>query len=348
MTQIDIVVGGMWHAGDLAGGLVQLGHDVHLITTSPHSSVDYRCTVVTHGELVGRVWRRAGGDHSLYAKLASRRLVRHLREGSRTIVWSSFGSGLMESDRPIDVLVRGSHHIERQRRILQSAAGELRAAYEGPSGPSVRCERREYGYAGKVTVPTEGIAADELWEQDGAQVHVDAYGFPPVTRVPYDKDEQTVVFVGALTVRKGIDLLARAFPRPSSSVRRLVAYGSVEVARRDLPGWWELKGQRPHREVVDAMHSASALVLLSREEGMARAGMEAMALGTPIVVSHETGLGRWVAEVGGAVVDPLNPEEVAAVVAQVASQRREAGHAAQSVAQSWTWADHAGELLSCL
>jgi glycosyltransferase involved in cell wall biosynthesis len=116
-----------------------------------------------------------------------------------------------------------------------------------------------------------------------------------------------------------------------------------------LPSWWDAHGQVRHAEVMVAVAEASALVLLSRQEGMARVGQEAMAVGTPIVVSPATGLGAWLTDGGGIVVeDPDDPDAVRAAIGEVMRDWQHHADRAREVARSWTWRDHAQGLLTCL
>ena len=74
---------------------------------------------------------------------------------------------------------------------------------------------------------------------------------------------------------------------------------------------------------------------------MARVGLEALSCGTPIIVSAETGLGAWLSDGGGAVVDPKDSEAVSRSVNEVLHNWKDHSARALEVSQSWSWADHA-------
>src|SRR2546421_292497 len=86
-----------------------------------------------------------------------------------------------------------------------------------------------------------------------------------------------------------------------------------------------------------------------REDGMARAGQEAMACGLPVVATPESGLGLWINR-GAGVLLGSNPQPGAILQAcnVVRDHIEELSQAAVEVASSWSWRDHAEQLLRAM
>lgn len=345
--KVDILAGGLWHACDLAGGLADVGFAVRVVSSAPIPAGPYQRARVPVWT-IQRLARRAGVRQADAHRVLGRLLRERLRHDSHVIAWSSFALATLESGRNT-VVIRGSQHILRQRQILLELG-----CVEGLAVPSrkiVALERDEYRRAAAVSVPTREISMDEYWAEDGARVAVNPYGFPIATGHNHDGGRsRSVVFVGAAGLRKGIDRLASALPMRTSLVSTVHIVGNVspEIDRRDLPDWWTLWGQVAGQTARRVIGAASILILLSREEGMARVGMEAMAEGTPIVASPATGLGSWLGDGGGMIVDPDDPHSVNEAIESVLRQWDAHSLRAREVAASWTWKQHAEEMARCL
>jgi glycosyltransferase involved in cell wall biosynthesis len=271
--------------------------------------------------------------------------VARLREAELMVCWSSFALAALRllPDIPA-IVVRGSSHIRTQRAALAGLGC-------GPSGLTVALEEAEYDSADLVTVPTVEIARDPRWARHRSAVVAVPYGFPPIEVLPRSGLQQRrlrVLFVGEPGLRKGIDLLAAALARDVHRIDVTVA-GRPTVSPGGLPNWWRLEGLVAPARVRELMRCHDCLVLPSREDGMARAGQEAMACGLPVVATPESGLGLWIAG-GAGVLLPSNPQPGAILQAfgVVRDHLEELSHAALEVASSWSWKDHAEKLLAAI
>jgi glycosyltransferase involved in cell wall biosynthesis len=131
---------------------------------------------------------------------------------------------------------------------------------------------------------------------------------------PGERDDETfrVLYVGSLTVTKGVPVLLEAF-------RRLP--GAAELV---LVGGWGTRGMRRHvqsclaadprirvvsGEPLAELRQADVLVHPSFSEGFGYAPMEALACGVPVVVTEDTGMKEHVREgVNGWVVPTGNAD----------------------------------------
>lgn len=107
----------------------------------------------------------------------------------------------------------------------------------------------------------------------------------------------TILFVGQLIPRKGVDLLLRAFAaiRLPGVKLKLVGHGREEVALRRLADTLGLAesvewlGGKNSAEIPALMAQARVLVLPSREDGWGAVVNEALMTGTPVICSNACG-----------------------------------------------------------
>jgi D-inositol-3-phosphate glycosyltransferase len=108
----------------------------------------------------------------------------------------------------------------------------------------------------------------------------------------WPKDRPTVLFVGRLVIRKGIDLLLQA----KNSEFDLVFCGPGDST---LLGDLQNKGitylqPRSRRELVSLYHAADVLAVPSRSEGgLVLVAQEALLCGLPVLVGDDPGLTRY-------------------------------------------------------
>jgi glycosyltransferase involved in cell wall biosynthesis len=216
-------------------------------------------------------------------------------------------------------------------------------------------EAREIGYyapRANICVVPNGVSPGEFAAPPGRDV-IDRR-FPELANVGY------VLFLARLDHMKGIDVLIEAFAavvecRPA--VRLVVAgpdYGfgtiSNELAKR--------LGIERQVHFVGAVHGEEKRALLahalcvaqpSRHEGFSITLLEALASGTPLVVSDHVDLPGLLEERAGRIV-PLQPRAIADAILQYASsdEPREAlrARARRLVEERYTWNEVAKQLAS--
>lgn len=192
---------------------------------------------------------------------------------------------------------RGSSHIAVQDRLLREEYGLLGMAWPGVDPRVIDKERAEYAEADAITVPSgfavesfagEGVSRDKL--------HCVPYGVnlerfkPSAPRA----GEFRVLYVGSLSVRKGIHYLLQGFARAALPGARLVLVGGGsaegdELLRRYPVGNLELTGHLPPEKVAEQMSRASVFVLPSVEDGFGIVLCQALACGCPILATTNTG-----------------------------------------------------------
>jgi glycosyltransferase involved in cell wall biosynthesis len=121
-----------------------------------------------------------------------------------------------------------------------------------------------------------------------------------------------VLFIGRLSFIKGLDLLVEAFSQITSDARLVIAGpddgdGCLEsiqrsIAERNLEGRVFLPGPLFRKEKLEALVDADLFVLPSRHESFGNAAAEAIACGTPVLVTRECGIAPLIDGRAGEVV----------------------------------------------
>lgn len=216
----------------------------------------------------------------------------------------------------------------------------------------VDSEHTRRDLANAYSVPEEKIAViygglkDEFFAAESA------------VRPPGFELDRYFVFVGSYAPRKNLDTVIQALARIASDVREDLA-----VVARDHPRATELRALAGQLGLGDRIRfltglavsqlayvyqHATALVLLSEYEGFGYPPLEAMAMGTPAIVSDSTALAEVVAD--AAIKVPARDVEAAAAAmlafARDADYRYEYARRGRERAQRFTW-QHSAEQLRC-
>jgi glycosyltransferase involved in cell wall biosynthesis len=220
-----------------------------------------------------------------------------------------------------------------------------------------RMGERAAAQADRVIVPSQATA-DALASvfEFGDRVRIvplgvtAACGAPPDARARRRQlglPDRYLVTVATLEPRKGLDVLLDALadvPDLPLVVVGPVGWGGVDVptaaASRGLGDRVLALGEVSDADLGAIMSGAAALVEPSREEGFGLPVLEAMALGTPTVISDTPALVELAA--GAAVVTPIG--DAAALAAALVATTSDAGRGAdlsaagRSRAAGFTWA----------
>ncbi len=170
----------------------------------------------------------------------------------------------------------------------------------------------------KVEVVHEGVSKEFSPNTGpGDREALDRYGIVK----PY------LLFVGTLEPRKNINLLIKGFDKVTGDFPdvHLVLAGRRgwmaqaifdELERRELLGKVHITGYVRDRDLPVLYRGAAALIYPSLYEGFGLPPLEAMASGTPVIVSQGSSLPEVVGE-AGLYVNPLDADELADKIKQV-------------------------------
>lgn len=183
---------------------------------------------------------------------------------------------------------------------------------------------------------------------------VDVSVFKQRARVP---DHPRFVSVGTICLRKGHQYLFRAFEKVKAALpeAELVCVGDYKCDfRKERPKWegtFTHRSRLSHQEIAELFQTATAFVFPSQEEGIARAQIEALASGVPVIGTYTAGTTTIVDDgVEGFVApgrDPMGLAERMIRLARDPGLNQRMGEAAfRRGAVSNTWQDYGDRLLA--
>lgn len=308
------------HLFDLARQVRRLGEHAHLFTELPRWKVDAELRDAVHCRSPLLPWTHRG------ERDFGRWLDHAVDKIPLDILDALDGLGL-EAGRKVKqrggawLLHRGSAHILTERDLL---AEEYRRWQQPLPGhwfdPSV-IERQleEYAEATGIVVPSR-FAHRSFIEQgcDAGKIHLCPYGVDlQMFRQQKRFDRKfRAIFVGAQSIRSGIGYLLDA-------VRPLVQSGTLELwlvgpaasdARTILARNRDLflrHGVQPASRLPWYLSQASVLILPSIESGLVLVQAQAMACGTPVIATENTGAEDLFTDgVEGFLVPPRDPAAI--------------------------------------
>ena len=248
------------------------------------------------------------------------------------------------------VIERGSTHPYYQDEILREEFERHGVRTERAHPQIIEKGLREIALADKVIIPSEfvrrtflahGVAEDKL--------AVIPYGADlSLFRKATKKDDVfRVLFVGNISVQKGIHYLLEAWKTLALPHAELVLVGRIDTDARPVldryAGLFTHAGHVTHEALPAVYGNASVFVLPSLQEGSAMVTYEAMACGLPSIVSENTGS---VLRDGldGFVIPIRNAEAIAEKLAWVREHPDEAaqmGETARDAVRNFTWERYA-------
>lgn len=165
------------------------------------------------------------------------------------------------------------------------------------------------------------------------------------------------VCVGTICLRKGSQYLFRAFQIVKQKLPQaeLICVGPDKCDfRKERPKWVGTFTHYPHLshpELAKLLRTCTAFVFPSQEEGIARAQVEALASGLPLVGTYEGGATTLVEDgVEGFIVRGRDPQHIAEAMIRLATDaelNRRMGEAAyRKGAVQNTWQDYGDRLLA--
>ncbi len=350
--------------------LSRRGWDVSLFTATPTWRVDPAIAAHIHIKLGWATWSQALrrlARFGLYMpndwfwRMARRArsefsgwVARHLNGIEIVDALSSWGAELgaaIHRQGGRYVCSRGSSHILFQQAILEEEYA--RWSCPKPDGfPEWLVEREvaEYESADAIAVPSRfvlrtflehGVPADKL--------HLCPYGvnLSFFSRQRREDDRFRVLFVGSVSIRKGIGYLLEAVrPLVQRNLLDLWLVGAVSPEARDLVArnrdLLTHQGFVPPTWLATTYSQGSVLVLPSVEEGLGRVQVEAMACGLPVIATTNTGIADLLTDGQEGFIVPIRDirairDRLEWMLAQPAERERMGEAALQRVASRGGW-----------
>jgi teichuronic acid biosynthesis glycosyltransferase TuaC len=175
---------------------------------------------------------------------------------------------------------------------------------------------------------------------------VDLARFAPAERTlakqAFGIDGPLVVSVGALIARKGHDIVIDAVAKLPGVALHIAGEGpeharlAARIAALGVQDRVRLLGPLPHDSLPPLLAAADVMALASASEGLANAWVEAVASGTPIVITNAGGAAELVTSpVVGRIADRTPAAFAEAIAALLAAPPDP--HTVRRAAESFTW-----------
>jgi glycosyltransferase involved in cell wall biosynthesis len=382
-VKIAVIVHGRFHAFDVTRELIELGHDVRLLTNYPPTwparfgvPASHVRSLVAHGIVsrvmheIGRAFGRDKLGEAVLHRWFSRWAAGVLRREPVDVAhcFTGVAEELLRDPHGRDslrTLVRGSSHIRVQRRILDEEERRAGRRIDKPSDWIVAREEREYQLADLIVTMshfarqsflTEGVPASKvvliplgvrvaIFRATPEDVAARAARISRGTRL-------RVLTVGTFSLRKGaLDYLAvarRLKDRMEFVFRGDVAADAVAL-RREADGLIRFMPRVPEASLPDDYRPADVFFFPTLEDGYASVLAQAAAAGLPILATTNCGAADLIREGEDGWILPIRRPDLAEARLLWCDQHREAlarvADAAAHLKPSRDWKDQAQELL---
>ncbi|MCE9608899.1 MAG: glycosyltransferase family 4 protein [Chthoniobacter sp.] len=287
----------------------------------------------------------------LYQRFATR----HALESRCLWGWSNHHLAAFQKAKSAGISVileSGSTHFTWARDALAAEYARHGTRWETPLMRKVAPRMlAEYEIADFICVPNTFVA--RTYEEHGiprSKLAINAYGmdfdfWSGASGKMTPERRFTVIFAGQFMLRKGVAYLMEAWQRLGLRDAELWIAGAIlDDARSylsDLPENVKLLGCLSPIELRDIYRSCDVFILPSLEEGMARAALEAMAAGLPLIVTPETGVDDVVRHgEDGWVIPSKSTDAIIAALIEAAEDRtatERRGQSARERARPYTW-----------
>jgi glycosyltransferase involved in cell wall biosynthesis len=251
---------------------------------------------------------------------------------------------------------RGSTHARYQWKLLSEEHQRWGAPLDIYDPRDTEREEQQYAQADSIVVPSsfaarsfveEGIPAEKL-RVIPYGVRLDA--FQSAAGSPRAANTFDVLFVGQISLRKGVPYLLQAFAKVRHPRKRLRLVGPMfphmkplfaKLPMEDV----EIVGAVSRPQLVRYLSSSHVMVLPSLEEGLALVQGEAMACGCPVLATPNTGSEDLFTDgVEGFIVPPRDAAALADRLQQLADdpalQQRMSAAALHHVQHLGGWNDY--------
>lgn len=310
---VVISVKGRFHAFYLAHQIQQRGYLNELITTYPKfETKKYGIqsnkikSLISH-ELLDRVLRKYSNKYTynncqfFLREIFDRHAAMKIRSDADIFVgWSSnsLHSIRRAKKNGIKTIVeRGSSHIEFQNQILSEEYGLFGLKYSGIPSEIIEKEIKEYDESDYISVPSTYVKRTFLEKniEENKIIQI-PYGvnLSNFYKVPKNDNIFRVIFCGAISLRKGVQYLLKAFHELNLPNSELILIGSVQKEMEKILDKYKKEniiytGTLPEKELYKYYSQGSVFCLPSIEEGLAMVQVQALACGLPLICTTNTG-----------------------------------------------------------
>jgi glycosyltransferase involved in cell wall biosynthesis len=308
---VDVIVSsaGRFWAFDLAEQLRQYGYLKVLYNAYPRWKIDRNLRpysrnfpwVFSAHVLASRLgWARLADAMDWWAiDSFDRWVAQRLEPADVVVTLSGYGLYTRRAAKQMGALTvcdRGSTHILATDEILAEEYARHGIPYRGISSRLVEKELQEYAEADLITIPSTFVYETFLSKGvSPAKLRRIPYGvdlslFKPV---PKKDDVFRVIYVGQMSLRKGLPYLLEALCPLKIPRFELVLIGPLSREIRPFfaryEGQFQYLGVLPRSQLAYHYSQSSVFVIASVEEGLALVQAQAMSCGLPVIATTNTG-----------------------------------------------------------
>lgn len=279
------------HVRNLAIALDRLGHNVHLFISGEMVKLG---GVVVHPVKASSTPGLTLGYYLSLSRLAAREAQKHDLDILHGHSMYAFGLACMEKRRPFVVTIHGtqigelraqvSSHIFNPNHLITDSISAIMEAYASRKAAAIIAVSKKN---------KEEII--EHYSPPQRKVHVVPNGVWVDDFTSSDMQDNSIVFIGRLHERKGVDILIKAMPQVISenpdTVLKILGSGEMEGALRQIVKKEGLvknvrfMGCVSERDKANILSHARLLVMPSLYEGFGIVMIEGMASGLPVVAT---------------------------------------------------------------
>ena len=312
--KISIIVGGRFHAFNLAEQLNKKKYLKQLITSYPKYFVNKRFEIskdqiksIYLKELVQRSFiNKIYNFNDLlteYFDLKAKSLLDY-KDLDILIGWSSFSyhSFLnIKNTKCIKVLERGSSHIEFQNEIINEEYLIQNIKPKPISKYIIEKEKKEYELADYIMVPSE-FARKTFLEKgfDEKKIIKNPYGvdlkeFKSDLSTKQDQNKFRIIYTGTVSIRKGILYLLEAFNDLKLEDIELLIIGNIEKDLKKNIKKYKFNKNIIFKKSVNQSELrkfyiiSHVFITCSIEEGLSMVQIQAMSCGLPVICTVNSG-----------------------------------------------------------
>ncbi len=213
--------------------------------------------------------------------------------------WSGYSFRSLQKAKAlgaVTIIERGSSHIVFQKEILEEEYAKYGVKNKSMDSRIIEKELLEYQEADYISIPS-GFVKETFINKGFDQnklIHI-PYGVDLLNFKQISKPDKTfrVIFLGSLTLRKGLHYLLQAFAELKLPDAELILIGSISPEIKQFlaqySGSYLYVGEKPHLDLYKYLSTGSVFVLPSLEEGLAMVILQAMACGLPVICTKNTG-----------------------------------------------------------
>jgi glycosyltransferase involved in cell wall biosynthesis len=312
--KVTIVVGGRFHAFDLAQQLEKRGYLLNIITSYPAWKVnknfhlEKKIISIFLKELVERLILKLRLENyfgfiffylnKCFEYFASKRV--DYKNTNIIVGWAGFSYTTFKKAKNyniIKILERGSSHIQFQSEILSEEYKKFNLEYK-VDYKSIKNELDEYLLADYISVPSQFAKQtflDKGFKEE--KIILTPYGVNQNEFFPKEKKDTVFRFitVGTSSIRKGTLYTLQAFDELNLPNAELIIVGPISSEILPLIKKYKKNkrikffGNVTQNKLVDFYNISDVFVISSIEDGFAMVIVQALTCGLPVICTKNSG-----------------------------------------------------------